>query len=233
MKRITALLLLLLSSLAHAQLTNESEGGIASANGNTKTQTYTIKQMNDYKWDKNVVSFKSRYLNAKSNGVETARYLMGGLRYEKQLSNHFGLFLGETFEKDKFAGIDKRLITDFGGKYRFIETEMTKFFSELGYRYMHEDRLDDSQAFSNYGRVYTEWEHKWNLNLSTKYWAEYLPNFSDLKDWQFNSELSMSAVLNSVFSLKTGLLLRYDHSPAPGILYNTDTLFTTALVAKF
>jgi putative salt-induced outer membrane protein len=233
MKTFFALFLLLISGISHAQLTNESELGIASANGNTRTQTYAFKQLNDYKWEKNVASFKSRYLNASANGVETARYFMLGLRYEKELSNHFGIFLGETFEKDKFAGIDKRLMTDLGGKYRFIETETMKFFSELGYRYMHEDRLDDSKAFSNYGRVYTEWEHKWNTNFSTKYWAEYLPNFTDNKDWLFNSELSMAAVLNNVFSLKSGILLRYDHSPAPGVLYETDTLFTTALVAKF
>lgn len=233
MKALLVLLLLLISSIAQAQLTNESEAGIASANGNTKTQTYTIKQLNDYKWDMNVASFKSRYLNAKANGVETARYFMGGLRYERQLSNHFGVFLGETFEKDKFAGIDERLITDVGGKYRLIESETTKLFSELGYRYMHEERLDDSKAFSNYGRVYTEWENKWNPNFYTKYWIEYLPNISENKDWQLNTELSIAAVLNSVFSLKSGVLLRYDHFPAPGILYKTDTLFTTALVAKF
>lgn len=233
MKFILAIMLLCMSVLAHAQLTNESEAGIASANGNTKTQTYTVKQLNTYSWDKNVATFRSRYLNAKANGVESARYFMGGLRYERELSNHFGLFVGETFEKDKFAGIDKRLITDAGGRYRFIESETTKLFSELGYRYMHEERLDDTFAFSNYGRAYSEWEHKWNTNFSTKYWAEYLPNISDNKDWQFNSELSMSAVLNSIFSLKSGILLRYDHFPAPGIQYKTDTLFTTALVAKF
>lgn len=233
MKFIFALVFLCLSFLAQAQLTNESELGIAAANGNTKTQTYTAKQINDYKWDMNVVSLKARWLNASANGVETARYLFGGLRYEKQISNHFGLFLGEAFEKDKFAGIDKRLITDIGGKYRFIESDATKFFGELGYRYMHEERLDDSKAISNYGRVYSEWEQKWNTSFSTKYWAEYLPNFTKNKDWQFNTELSISAVLSSIFSLKSGILVRYDHFPAPGIKYNTDTLFTTAFVAKF
>jgi putative salt-induced outer membrane protein len=233
MKTLLVLLLLLISSIAHAQLTNESELGIASANGNTKSQTYTFKQLNDYKWEMNVASFKSRYLNAHANGVETARFFMLGLRYEREVSNHFGIFLGETFEKDKFAGIDKRLMTDLGGKYRFIESETTKLFSELGYRYMNEERLDNSTAFSNYGRVYAEWENKWNTNFTTRYWAEYLPNFTENKDWQFNSELSVSAVLSSIFSLKSGILLRYDHFPAPGILYKTDTLFTTALVAKF
>lgn len=234
MKSISFFLIsLLLTTSAFASLTNESELGVASANGNTKTQSYTFKQLNEYKWDNNVARFNGRYLNARANGVETARYLTTGLRYENLVSNHWSFFMGETLEKDKFANIDQRLITDAGTKYRFIDSENTKFFSELGYRYMHEDRLDDSTNYSNMGRAYTEWEHKWNQSFSTKYWAEYLPNFSEQKDWMFNTELSLSAMLNSVFSLKTGLLIRYDHFPAPGILYKTDSLFSTALVAKF
>jgi putative salt-induced outer membrane protein len=233
MKSLFAIFLFLLSVSAHAQLTNESEAGVASANGNTKTQTYNLKQLNDYKWDMNVASFKLRYLNAKANGIETARYFMGGLRFERQLSNQFGIFIGETFEKDKFAGIDKRLITDGGGKYRFIDSETTKLFGELGYRYMHEERIDETFAFSHYGRAYSEWERKWNPQFSSKYWVEYLPNITDNKDWQLNTELSIMAAVSSIFSLKSGVLVRYDHFPAPGILYKTDTLFTTALVAKF
>lgn len=232
MKYIIALLFMC-PLYATAQLTNESEVGIAAANGNTKTQTYNIKQLNDYKWEQKTIGFRSRYLNAKANGVETARYFMAGLRFEQKTTDYISLFIGETFEKDKFANIDQRFMTDIGGKYIAVDTEKTKFISELGYRYMHEDRLDNTSAYSNYGRLYTEWEHKWNQNFSTRYWAEYLPNISEPNDWQFNEEFSMSAVLSSVFSLKTGILLRYDHLPAPGVLYKTDTLFTTSLVAKF
>ena len=233
MKFVFFIIFLCTSLIAQAQLTNESELGIAGVNGNTKTQTYTAKQLNDYKWDSNVVGLKARYLNAKTNGAETALYFMSGLRYERQLSNHFGLFVGELFEKDKFTGIEKRLVSDLGGKYRFIDSDMTKFFSELGYRYMHENRLDDSSAYSSYGRAYIEWENKWNTSFSTKYWLEYLPNFTTNKDWQLNTELSLSAVLNSTVSLKSGVLVRNDNSPAPRVIYKTDTLFTTALVAKF
>lgn len=234
MKHLIAIVLLAFGTQAYAQLTNESELGIASANGNTKTQTFQAKQTNEYKFaEKNVLGFKGRYLNAKANGEETARYFMAGLRYEREVSNHLGFFAGETFEKDKFANVDQRLITDLGARYRFIETDLTKWLAELGYRYMDEERLDSSKVYSNFGRVYTEWEHKWNTSFSTKYWAEYLPNFSENKDWMFNTELSISAMLNSVFSLKTGILLRYDHAPAPGVNYKEDVLFTTALVAKF
>lgn len=233
MKALFLILFFVISPLGYAQLTNESEVGVAAANGNTKTQTYTIKQLNDYKWETNILAFKGRYLNAKANGVETARYIMGSLRYEKIVSSRFSFFTGETLEKDKFVNIDKRLVFDLGGKYRFIDTEISKWFSELGYRYMSEERLDETYAYSNYARIYTEWEQKWNASFSTKYWAEYLPNITDNKDWQFNTEFSLAAMLNSIFSMKTGILVRYDHFPAPGILNKTDTLFSTALVAKF
>jgi len=233
MRKMIIASILIIPNFVRAQLSNESELGIASANGNTKIQTYNIKQSNDYKWDINVISFRSRYLNSKANNDETARYFIGGLKYERQSFSYLGWFFGETFEKDKFANIDRRLITDLGGKYRFINSDKDKLLTEIGYRYMNENRIDDTSVYSHYARIYGEWESKWNNNFSTKYWAEYLPNMTEMKDWQINTELSISAVITSLFNLKSGILLRYDHYPATNVLYKTDTLFTTSLVAKF
>ncbi len=233
MKTIIALLTLLFTFSTFAQVKNESEAGLAAANGNTKSQTYNVKQFNSYTFEKNILSFRGRYMNAKANGVETARIFSGGLRYERELTENLGAFVGETYEVDKFAGIKARYISDFGGKYSYLKTEKTKLFSELGYRYMKEERFDGSQTNASYARFYNEWEHKWNENFSTRYWLEYLPNFSRPKDYQANTEISLSAMLSEIFSLKSGFLVRYDHLPAPGVLYKTDSLFTTALVAKF
>lgn len=219
--------------MANAKFDNETEVGIAAANGNTETETYNVKQTAQYQNVKDVFGLKSRYLNATSAGEETARYFLLSLRYEKEVSSRFGLFAQESFEKDRFANIDQRFGTDVGGRYHFIEGDPTKFFSELGYRYFHEDRLDGSQAYSNYGRLYTEWEQKWQKTFSTKIWFEYLPNFTEQKDWQFNSEVSLTTILSEIFSLKSSFLLRRDNSPAPGVRYKNDTLLTTAIVAKF
>lgn len=225
--------MLVFSSVSFAQITNESELGFASANGNTKTKSYNIKQLNSYTFDKNVLSFKSRYLNASSNGEETARIFSAGLRYDRELSLKTKAFAGETYETDKFAGIRARYITDAGGKYSYIETEETKFFSELGYRFMKENRFEGSSINSSYIRFYNEWENKWNKNFTTRYWLELLPNLSNSKDYQANTEISLSAILTEMFSMKSSFLIRYDHAPAPGVEYKSDTLFSTALVAKF
>lgn len=235
MKRQLLCLLSLLSFClpAMAELKNESELGFASANGNTKTLSLSVKQNNDYSFDSNVIGFKARYLNGKANGVENARYFMTGLRYERELGGQFNVFAGETFEKDKFADIDKRWSTDVGGKYKIIDTEKSKFFTELGYRYKHENRIAGPFNSGNYIRNYNEWENKWTPTFSTKYWLELLPNLSNTNDWQYNTELSMMAAINSVFSMQLSSGIRYDHEPAPGIRYKTESLFTSALVAKF
>ena len=235
---LIVLVMLILVGTARAAVTNESEAGIASANGNTKTQSLNFKQANTYVWRDNTLGFKGRYLNAKADGVETARYLEGNLRYERRLANHFNMYVGELYQQDRFAGYQNRYSSDIGGKYFYIQSETTKFFSELGYRYMKEEHYKingnrPSDISNSMGRFYTEWETKWNESFTTKWWGEYIPNFTDPKDWLANSELSVSAMLTQVFSLKTGILMRYDHSPATGIAYKTDTLFTTALVAKF
>lgn len=235
MKAIFTLLtlMLMLCSSAFAQFTNESEVGIASANGNTKTQTYTVNQQNQYKWEKDTLGFKARYLNATAQGEETARYFMTNLRYERSVSSRLGIFAAGTFEKDRFANIDQRRASDLGGRYHFIDTDKDKFFSDLGYRYLHEDRLDGTHAYSQYGRLYVEWAKQWRDSYSTKLWVEYLPNFTDQKDWLLNTEASLTVIMTEVFSLKSALLLRNDNSPAPGVDYKTDTLFTTSIVAKF
>jgi putative salt-induced outer membrane protein len=234
MKEILILIMMfVMIEAARAQLTNETEAGLASATGNTRTKTINYKQLNTYTWRDNVLRFNSRYLNASANSVETARFFEGGLRYERRLTKNFNMFIGELYQSDKFAGIQNRYISDLGGKYFLLQSDETKLFSELGYRHMKEERYSDTSVTSSYGRFYTEWENKWNENFATKYWVEYLPNFTEAKDWQANTEFSLSAILTKVFSLKTGVLIRYDHSPAPGIAYKEDTLFTTALVAKF
>lgn len=233
MKLFFLMLCFLIIPNTYAGFTNESDAGLAAANGNTKTQTYNFKQLNVYDLEKNIFTLRSRYLNAFANSNETARYFNLGLRYDRDLGNNFSLFIGETLERDKFAGIDRRLITDTGAKYFIVKTDMTKWFSEAGYRYMVEERLTGSKAITSYIRGYTEWETKWNQSFSSKYWLEYLPNLTVNSDYQINTEASISSMLTNIFSLKSAFLLRYDHLPAPGIAHQTDTLLTTSLVAKF
>jgi putative salt-induced outer membrane protein len=230
---LLAMAMLLMNSVSAAEFKNESEAGVTVATGNTKTKNYNIKQSNSYEFDENVLKFDARYLSAFSNNEESARYLLGQVRYERILSNYFSVYLSQGVESDKFAGFEQRHISDIGGQYNLYKLPNFTWLFELGYRYTDEKWNNGSHEYKSSIRTYTELEKKWNPNVSTKYFLEYVPNLKQGKDYEINTELSVSAALTNVFSIKTTYLLRYDHDPAEGAEVRTDTLLTTALVAKF
>jgi putative salt-induced outer membrane protein len=212
---------------------NESEAGLSVAAGNTSAKNYNLKQANALKLGENVLKFDARFLNSFSNNVESSRYLFGALRYERALNEKFSLYVSQGFESDKFAGYHLRELSDFGGKYNILKEETIYWFAEAGYRYTKEEFNNGAHSYKNSLRAYTETEKKWTPSVSTKYFVEYVPNVKVGKDYQINTEFSVSAALTNIFSIKSAYLLRYDHMPAPTSTTKTDTLLTTALVAKF
>ncbi len=211
---------------------HESEAGVVITSGNTTTQSFNLKHETVSTWASNLLKGNARYLKSSTGGIETGRSWNIGLRYERALSDRFSLFLGQAIESDPFAGYLQRYNTDLGAKYGIIQEKELTWFAEGGYRFSRENRIVPPNLNNHMLRVYTEATRAWNESFSTKLWVEYLPNLTTSADWQLNSELSLSAVLTSIFSIKAGYLVKYDGLPAGGAK-TTDTLFTTALVAKY
>lgn len=235
MNRFLILLVSLFSVAAWADdgFKNESEVGVLVAKGNSDVQSISGKSATTYTFaEKNSFKLTAGYLRSRQEGVESAKAWNLGIRYERALSDHFSVFIGQSVDGDKFQGIQQRYATDLGGKYFMFKEEKLTWFAEAGYRYTDEHRTGAVKNF-HYLRAYTELEKKWTDGVSTKYWLEYLPNMSESDDFQINTELSVNAALNSVFSLKTGYLVKFDNEPAPGVTAKSDRVLTTALVAKF
>lgn len=221
------------STLAKEGLSNESEAGIAISSGNTRTQSYNLKQINAFGFGYNTVSFNGRYFRTQSGSLETARQWSLGLRFERALTERFSLFAAQTMDSNKFAGYLLRHSTDIGSKFWLVkETDLT-WLAEGGYRFTRENVNTQTAFDKHYGRAYSEAEKGWTPNFSTKLWLEYLHNFAVSQDFQLNSELSASAVLSEIFSAKIALLINFDNVKNPGVAEHLDSLFTTALVAKF
>jgi putative salt-induced outer membrane protein len=211
---------------------NESQAGIVMTSGNTDTSTLSFGETASYQFTENLVKITGAYLYQKSGDVLSGKSWNLGVRYERILSEKFGVFAGETVEGNRFAGVNQRYSTDLGGKYTFVKDDTLTWFGEAGYRYTKEN-LTLLERKLHYARVYTEIEKKFTPTFSGKYWLEYLPNFTDSDDWQLNTEASVSAAISSLFSLKSAYLLKFDHQiNAPGLV-KTDKTFTTSLVAKF
>lgn len=238
MKNILLFTALLCSMNAFAEETkseikNEAEAGIVLTSGNTETNTISFKDKTTYFWGQNRLTFNPFFLKSSNFGVEQAYNWNLGLRYERDLSEHFGVFLGQLVQSDKYQGINQRYATDIGGKYSFEKTDQLNWFVELGYRFTRENYTTGDAKNLNFLRLYHDIQKSWTKNYSVRWWVEYLPNITRWKGYQLNTEASISAVLTDIFSLKSAYLIRFYNEPPAGIAHTTDTTFTTALVAKF
>ena len=231
---MTAILILCSALSAHAEepFAGEAEAGAIVVSGNNSSESYNAKAKGIYTHEQNIYTAFGRYLKTNSNGLESARNWEAGLRYERELTEYLGLFVGQKAESDIYNGYIQRDSTDAGLKYSIVKTDELNWFFETGYRYQKTQPVTGERSHDNLGRLYTEYNQVLNETLSLKYWAEYLPNFTVTDAYLANTEGSLNIMLNSVFSLKLAYLLQYQNVPASGGKYTTTTT-TMNLVAKF
>jgi putative salt-induced outer membrane protein YdiY len=211
---------------------DDSEAGVVVVSGNSKTQTYNLLQANIYNWDENTLKFIGKFLETETSSVTTAKNWTASLRYDRQISPRFGLFVGQAIESDVFSGYLQRYVSNLGGKYAIIKDDAFYWNGEAGYRYAIENR-QTGQVNQSYIRLYTEANYDWTKTFSTKYWIEGLPNLSNSSDYQINTQLSGNAAINTSFAIQVAYLVRYRNTLVGNATVKTDTQFSTSLVAKF
>ncbi|MBV2169079.1 MAG: DUF481 domain-containing protein [Bdellovibrio sp.] len=220
------------SAFSAEPLSGEAEAGGVIVSGNNNSESYNAKAKTVFTQDKNVYTASGRYLKTDSNGVESARNWEAGVRYERELTDYFGVFVGQKAESDIYNGYIQRDSTDAGLKYSLIKSDDMNWFLEAGYRYQKTLPTVGGTTHDNLGRLFSEFNKSMDKTLSFRYWAEYLPNFTNTDAYLVNTEASLNVMLNSVFSLKLAYLLQYQNLPAAGGKYSTTTS-TMNLVAKF
>lgn len=225
-------LLFSISAMAAEPFKAEAEAGAIVVSGNSEAESYAAKGKAVYTYEKNVYSAFGRYLKADSNGVESAHNWEAGVRYERELTDYLGIFAGQKAEGDIYNGYLQRDSSDLGLKYSLIKSDEMNWIVEAGYRYQKTIPTSGTNTHDNMGRLFTEFNKALDTTLSFKYWAEYLPNFTQTDAYLFNTEVSLNIMLNSMFSLKLGYLLQYQNSIPEDGKYTTTTT-TMNLVAKF
>lgn len=232
--RFLMLVLVLFPALALAQLSNESELALVKTGGNSEVQTTNAKTTNIIKLEKKQHKFGGHYIYGETKQAVSARNWDVNYKYEHEITDKVSYYLGEVLEGNRFTGIKTRYNSDAGAKYYFIKTDLKNYFGEIGYRYSIEDRYAPApNTYDNKARFYNELNHKISETVQYKFWLEYIPNYTDGRDYLVNGEASLTSILNSVFSLKVAYLGMYDNLPVRPGLKNYDFTTTTSLVAKF
>lgn len=226
------LLFALASAPALAQYSNESEVGIKVEGGNTVTESYNAKTLNTYTKEKNVFKLGGHYSYGKSGEVEDTRNWDAFLRYERELSDRFSLYVASQVEGDEFKGIAERYNEDIGGLYKIINEEKRTWNAELGYRYTIQNNIDGTDQNESKARLFTEYKQEVNENVKFGFWAEYLPNFSNSEAWILAFEPSFEVVMTKSLFLKLSYRGDYENEPALGAK-KYDYQYMTSLIARF
>ena len=228
------IVLFLFSTSAFAVFKNESEFARVQTGGNSQVMTTNLKTTMSNKWELNQLTYGGHYIYGESGEKVSARNWDVNGRFEHQLTDHLSLSTGEVIEGNRFNGVKARYNSDAGAKYYYTRTDAKNIFTELAYRYTIEDRYAPAiNAYDNKMRIYNEINHKISETVQYRFWLEFVPNFTDRKDYLINSEASLTSILNSVFSLKVAYLGMYDNKPAQSGFKNYDYNTTTSLVIKY
>lgn len=225
---------------------NESEIGYIVVGGNTKSESFSGKTAATYGWEKDILKLSGHYLSSKAKNQQTgvkegtAENWSAIGRYERILVPElYATFVQAGYSGDRFIGVDLGQAYDIGAKRFWISSDKLKFFSELGYRYLHEDFKEnpvtgqESYKESHFIRLYSQIDYTHTDSIKFGLWAEYLPDMKDNENYRINFSPYTLVLLNDTFSLKFGYEGYYRSQPVAPNTIRLDYRHVTALIAKF
>lgn len=222
---------------------SESDAGLVINQGNTETQSVSLKTIYKYKLlSSNNFTLRGEYFQSKGmvGGTSelTSENSLVELKYERLVSEMFGTFLVTTWSKDNFRGFENRYEIGPGLSYHFIKSDNKNVFTEHGYIFRSETEHVAGPASGkkdtiNFYRAYFEANTKFNDSLSGKFWAESKLNLENTEDIEVRLEPSLSVMLTGNFSLGLAYRYSFDNVPSSTGLKRVDTMYTTTIKAKF
>jgi putative salt-induced outer membrane protein len=239
MKNLLSLILILTSFTAQAEnksFSGSTEAGIIIISGNSDNESYNAKTENTYTVSEfDLMKVFGKYTRIISAGTESAKAWDAGLRYERIFTkDQFSAFLQQKAEHDPYNGIFiQRDSTDIGAKYTILSNDKLDWFAELGYQYSSTYVASEiEKATGSYIRGYTQGTYKFSNTAATKIWLEHMAPLKSSDFSRTNAELSVTATLTDILSLKMAYLINHNEA-AVSPFKKDSTSYTTSLIAKY
>ncbi|MBI4477738.1 MAG: DUF481 domain-containing protein [Acidobacteria bacterium] len=210
----------------------KGELSFVSTGGNTETRTFATAAELDYKPGAWSAASKFAFLSASVDDRRSARNVAAVIRLARQLSPRLEGYGQFGYARDRFAGILSRFAEDAGVAYAAIATDRHTLKLRAGAGYVNENRLvGDDRSFAS-GAV--EGGYRVKLSETAEFAEEpgLVLNLEKSSDWRFANLISLTAAVNTIFSVKLSNRISYLNAPVPGF-EKTDVITSAALVAKF
>lgn len=239
--------------------------------GNTATSAFSLGTSFTRKWTNDSLLFKSYILKSTSTtttrtarGTETdfdiieekihrlvsENYLLAG-QYDRRISKKLSGQVGLSWDRNRFAGVDDRVMFATGFGYAWVEKTRTQVRTAAGLTYTLRKYVgEDMASFAGLRfSVLADQKILDNSSVSTQFVFD--DNLKRMDDWRFDWTNSVTASISKSLALKISLRMIYTNVPAlqslalfdldglpTGLfvqvpLKNLDTFLTTSIVINF
>jgi putative salt-induced outer membrane protein len=214
------------------KLTGTVDFGFVSATGNTDVTTISLG-------DKMVASrgpwtltqvFAQVY--GKTSGVESANQLRANIRAERTLVDGIGGFAAVQYERNAFAGFNRRTDQFLGLRWRAIEDSSDALTFDGGGVLTQQENTDGARKSTRSARGAVAYKHIFKPGTFFAQGVEYVPDLEEPGVYRLNSETAAVAPLSSRISMKIGYVFQFNSRPPTGF-GTTDRVFTSGLQVSF
>lgn len=208
--------------------------GFVNTAGNTEITTLNLGERLTYRNSDSTWLFNqfAGAVYGRTSGQETAKQLNAGVRLDRSLGGPFYLFSGIKWDKDRYAGIERRFEEILGLSWRAIETPRNVLVLEGGSAFTQKQAITGVDDNFVAARGAGDFRHNVSEKAFIRQLLEVLPNLEDGDDLRLNSETSLVAPLSSTIAIKMAYGIRYDNQPEIGFK-KTDRVFTSGVQIVF
>lgn len=204
--------------------------GFVQTAGNTDLVTLNVGEELAYTASRFVVRQTFSTVYGRSDGETTASSWRAGARGDYRFSPVVAGFARLGFDRDRFAGISRRLEEGLGVAVRALDRPRDLLEVEGGLDLIQErstlgtsDDFVAGRSAARYTRRFGDGEKAYFQQL-----VEFLPNLETTEDFRVTSETTLVAPLSRQLALKVSYVLRLDNVPEPGF-GKTDRQLMSAL----
>ncbi|MEO8198988.1 MAG: DUF481 domain-containing protein [Gemmatimonadota bacterium] len=204
------------------------EVGFVNTAGNTDLTTLNAGEKIKYTMTRVTLNQFFALVYGETDGQTTTSLWRTGVRADYALSTRLAVFGSGAFDRNRFAGIQRRFEEGAGLGFKAIASERDKLEFEGGIAITQQRSTlgvdDDFTA----ARTAAMFQHNFKPTAYFLQTIEVLPNLETSEDLRINTETALVAPLSKRFAVKLSYVIRYDKLPEPGFK-KTDRLFTSGL----
>jgi putative salt-induced outer membrane protein len=202
--------------------------GFVNTAGNSDVTTLNIGEKVTHNRGNITVKQHFALLYGRTDGTTTTSQWRTGVRGDVALSTRLAVFGLAGFDRNRFAGIDRRFEEGVGLAFKVLATERSKLDFETGLSMIQQrSTLDVTDNFTA-ARAASIFQYNFKPTAYFLQSIEVLPNLEETDDLRVNTETALVAPLSRRLAIKISYVIRYDKLPEPGF-EKTDRLLTSGL----